>query len=84
MTNSRQTSVLITGGNKGLGFEAARRLAELGWTIFLGSRVGYESMPLDGTLAQRFVMFYAEPGTTDHDKMVLLDMDRSAPATADP
>ncbi|MGP3955859.1 SDR family oxidoreductase [Nonomuraea sp. 3N208] len=38
MTNSEQTSVLITGGNKGLGFEAARRLGELGWTIFLGSR----------------------------------------------
>ncbi|WP_223189542.1 SDR family NAD(P)-dependent oxidoreductase [Nonomuraea terrae] len=30
--------MLITGGNKGLGFEAARRLGELGWTIFLGSR----------------------------------------------
>ena len=38
MTNSEQTSVLITGGNKGLGFEAARRLGELGWTVFLGSR----------------------------------------------
>ncbi|MFG2071280.1 SDR family NAD(P)-dependent oxidoreductase [Nonomuraea maritima] len=38
MTNSAQTSVLITGGNKGLGFETARRLGEMGWTIFLGSR----------------------------------------------
>lgn len=38
MTNSEPTSVLITGGNKGLGFEAGRRLAELGWMIFLGSR----------------------------------------------
>ncbi|MDR8408664.1 SDR family oxidoreductase [Nonomuraea sp. 3-1Str] len=38
MTNSQHTSVLITGGNKGLGFEAARRLGEEGWTIFLGSR----------------------------------------------
>lgn len=33
-----QTSVLITGGNKGLGFEAARRLGERGWRVFLGSR----------------------------------------------
>ena len=33
-----QTSVLVTGGNKGLGFETARRLGERGWTIFLGSR----------------------------------------------
>ena len=38
MTNSEQTSVLITGGNKGLGFEAARRLGAQGWTTFLGSR----------------------------------------------
>lgn len=38
MTNSEKTSVLITGGNKGLGLEAARRLGQQGWTIFLGSR----------------------------------------------
>lgn len=38
MTNTEQTTVLITGGNKGLGLEAARRLGELGWTVFLGSR----------------------------------------------
>lgn len=38
MTNAAQTTVLITGGNKGLGFEAARRLGEQGWTVFLGSR----------------------------------------------
>jgi NAD(P)-dependent dehydrogenase (short-subunit alcohol dehydrogenase family) len=38
MTNTQSTSVLITGGNKGLGFEAARRLGERAWTIFLGSR----------------------------------------------
>ncbi|GIG67834.1 SDR family NAD(P)-dependent oxidoreductase [Phytomonospora endophytica] len=34
MTNT----ALITGANKGLGHEAARRLGELGWTVFLGSR----------------------------------------------
>ena len=38
MTNTEQTSVLITGGNKGLGFEAARRLGDEGWKVFLGSR----------------------------------------------
>jgi NAD(P)-dependent dehydrogenase (short-subunit alcohol dehydrogenase family) len=32
------TSVLITGANKGLGYETARRLGELGWRVFLGSR----------------------------------------------
>jgi len=38
MTNSDQTTVLITGANKGLGYEAARRLGVLGWKVFLGSR----------------------------------------------
>jgi NAD(P)-dependent dehydrogenase (short-subunit alcohol dehydrogenase family) len=31
-------TVLITGGNKGLGHETARRLGKLGWRVFLGSR----------------------------------------------
>ncbi|MDA1368881.1 NAD(P)-dependent dehydrogenase (short-subunit alcohol dehydrogenase family) [Glycomyces algeriensis] len=38
MTQQSQTSVLITGANKGLGLEAARRLGALGWKVFLGSR----------------------------------------------
>ena len=39
MTNTQgQTSVLITGGNKGLGLEAGRRLGTDGWQVFLGSR----------------------------------------------
>jgi NAD(P)-dependent dehydrogenase (short-subunit alcohol dehydrogenase family) len=38
MTNAEQSSALITGGNKGLGLETARRLGDRGWRIFLGSR----------------------------------------------
>lgn len=32
------THALITGANKGLGYEAARRLGEMGWTVYVGSR----------------------------------------------
>ncbi len=32
------TVALVTGGNKGLGRETVRRLAELGWTVLLGAR----------------------------------------------
>jgi NAD(P)-dependent dehydrogenase (short-subunit alcohol dehydrogenase family) len=32
------TTTLITGANKGLGFEAARRLIAAGHTVYLGSR----------------------------------------------
>lgn len=32
------TITLITGGNKGLGYEAARRLIELGHTVYIGAR----------------------------------------------
>ncbi|WP_457071565.1 hypothetical protein [Modestobacter sp. SYSU DS0902] len=32
------TTTLITGGNKSLGFEAARRLTELGHRVVIGAR----------------------------------------------
>jgi NAD(P)-dependent dehydrogenase (short-subunit alcohol dehydrogenase family) len=32
------TTALITGANKGLGYETARRLGGLGWRVFLGAR----------------------------------------------
>lgn len=37
-TLARTTTALITGANRGLGLETARRLAALGWTVWLGSR----------------------------------------------
>jgi NAD(P)-dependent dehydrogenase (short-subunit alcohol dehydrogenase family) len=37
MTNNH-TTALITGANKGLGLEASRRLALLGWTVWMAAR----------------------------------------------
>lgn len=37
MDTTKKTA-LVTGANKGLGFEAARQLAQLGFTVWLGSR----------------------------------------------
>ena len=36
--NRRMKTVLITGANKGIGFETAKQLAQLGYFVFLGSR----------------------------------------------
>jgi hypothetical protein len=36
--------------------------------------LGYQGMALEGSPGHRLVTYYAEPGTTDHDAMVLLDL----------
>lgn len=38
MTTTSYTIVLITGANKGLGYETARQLGGQGWTVLLGAR----------------------------------------------
>lgn len=49
------TITLITGGNKGLGFEAARRLRDLGHTVFLGARDHVRGTEAAAALEVRFV-----------------------------
>ncbi|WP_327434490.1 helix-turn-helix transcriptional regulator [Streptomyces sp. NBC_01236] len=44
-------------------------------------RLGWESMPLDHTPNQRFVVFFAEPDSSDRDRMVLLDRGQGEPRT---
>jgi hypothetical protein len=36
--------------------------------------LGYQGMQLEGTRGHRLITYYAEPGTPDHDAVVLLDM----------
>jgi hypothetical protein len=44
--------------------------------------LAYESLQLTGTDGQRFVVYLAEPGTPDHDAMVLLEMAATPTRTA--
>ncbi|WP_348621344.1 SDR family NAD(P)-dependent oxidoreductase [Paenibacillus polymyxa] len=50
------TLTLITGGNKGLGFEAARRLIQLGHTVYIGARDAERGMKAAKELGARFVL----------------------------
>ncbi|MDO3409765.1 SDR family NAD(P)-dependent oxidoreductase [Saccharibacillus sp. CPCC 101409] len=49
------TITLITGGNKGLGFESARRLIELGHTVYIGARDAERGSKAAEELGARFV-----------------------------
>lgn len=43
-------------------------------------RLEFETMPLGGTDGQRVCIYLAEPGTPDHDAMVLLDLAMAEPS----
>jgi NAD(P)-dependent dehydrogenase (short-subunit alcohol dehydrogenase family) len=49
------TTTLITGANKGLGFETARRLIDLGHTVYLGARDAEKGAAAAESLGARFV-----------------------------
>ncbi len=49
------TITLITGANKGLGHEAARRLVEAGHTVYLGARDAERGAAAAGAVGARFV-----------------------------
>ncbi|SEK64222.1 SDR family NAD(P)-dependent oxidoreductase [Paenibacillus sp. OK003] len=50
------TITLITGGNKGLGFETARRLIKLGHTVYIGSRDAERGTKAAEELGARYVL----------------------------
>ncbi|HEY7920788.1 MAG TPA: SDR family NAD(P)-dependent oxidoreductase, partial [Streptosporangiaceae bacterium] len=50
------TTTLITGANKGLGFETARRLIAAGHTVYVGSRDAGRGQRAAGRLGARMVL----------------------------
>ncbi|MDQ0945744.1 SDR family oxidoreductase [Streptomyces sp. V1I1] len=59
------TTTLITGANKGLGFETARRLIEAGHTVYLGARDARRGREAAAKLGTRFVQI----DVTDEDSV---------------
>jgi NAD(P)-dependent dehydrogenase (short-subunit alcohol dehydrogenase family) len=59
------TTTLITGANKGLGFEAARRLIEAGHTVYVGTRDAHRGRTAAEMLGARFVQL----DVTDEDSV---------------
>jgi NAD(P)-dependent dehydrogenase (short-subunit alcohol dehydrogenase family) len=55
MTTTTTTTTLITGANKGLGYETARRLIEAGHTVWMGSRDEERGQRAADALGGRFV-----------------------------
>ncbi|RKE16896.1 SDR family NAD(P)-dependent oxidoreductase [Streptomyces sp. TLI_171] len=49
------TTILITGANKGLGYESARRLVEAGHTVYVGARDAVRGNAAAAELGARFV-----------------------------
>lgn len=54
MSNNLKKTVIVTGGNRGIGLDIATRFANEGWNVFVGSRSGLEMshinihhMPMD-------------------------------------
>ena len=58
------TTALITGANKGLGYETARRLIEAGHTVWMGARDATRGQQAADALGGRFVQLDVTSGAS--------------------
>lgn len=67
------TVTLITGANKGIGFETARQLLDLGHTVYIGARDVERGEKAAATLGARFVQLDVTDDASVHDALATID-----------
>jgi NAD(P)-dependent dehydrogenase (short-subunit alcohol dehydrogenase family) len=66
------TVTLITGANKGIGFETARQLLELGHTVYIGARDAERGQAAAATLGARFVQLDVTDDVSVNDALAAI------------
>ncbi|MGW4464707.1 SDR family NAD(P)-dependent oxidoreductase [Micromonospora sp. NPDC004704] len=67
------TVALITGANKGLGFETAKQLVELGHTVYVGARDVERGEKAAATLGARFVQLDVTDDASVRDALATIE-----------
>jgi NAD(P)-dependent dehydrogenase (short-subunit alcohol dehydrogenase family) len=66
------TVTLITGANKGIGFETARQLLEVGHVVYIGARDTERGEKAAATLGARFVQLDVTDDASVHDALATI------------
>ncbi|WP_431958700.1 SDR family NAD(P)-dependent oxidoreductase [Nocardia lijiangensis] len=67
------TVTLITGANKGIGFETAKQLLDLGHVVYIGARDASRGEKAAEILGARFVQLDVTDDTSVRDALVVID-----------